>query len=232
MSNLEPSHRRQIERELGRPLVDDELRVVASFEELSEAQRDVLRKLGTRPIGLAFLHTIVPGVREGMKKLDALERAPYRISVPTWGRESGLGRWRFRILPAHGEAPLDTVRRCVDTIVARAEPFGRVERVTTYVPPAELVLHAYVETERGPVEIRPAGGITFRIVDETVELVFLLDTDIHAYVSHQFIDNTALAIVNAPRLAQFLGMLGQELGAHLIESNGLLPADETGFTAR
>lgn len=76
------------------------------------------------------------------------------------------------------------------------------------------------------------AGVTFAIVDGTVELVLLLDADIHAFVTQQYIDNAALAAVNAPRLAQFLAVLREQLHAQLVESNGLLPADETGFTPR
>lgn len=230
--DLQAAHREQIEYELQRPLTEDELRVVASFEELSEAQRDVMRRLGPRPIGVAYLHAVVPGVREAARKLDRLASANHTIKVQAWSQEAGLGGWRFRILPASGETPRETVRRCVDTIVANARPFGRVQAVPSYTPPAELVLDLFVETESGPTVLSSVAGVTFEIVDETVELVLLLDVDIYAYVTRQYIDNAKLATVNAPRLAHFLGVLCNQLHARLIESNGLLPADETGFTAR
>jgi hypothetical protein len=175
---------------------------------------------------------VTPGLREAARKIDRLVSEKYSLRVQAWSHRSGLGRWRFRILPAPGETPLETVRRCVDTIVANARPFGRVEAVPSYVPPAELVLDVFVETEAGPAVLSSVAGVTFAIVDGTVELVLLLDLDIHAFVTQQSIDNAALAAVNAPRLAQFLAVIGEQLHAELVESNGLLPADETGFTAR
>jgi hypothetical protein len=243
--DLTPSFRQQIEYKLGRPLTDDELRVVASYEELTEAHRDVIRRIGEGPLSMAYLVAAIPRIREPSKKLDEIVNGwkwkPFRDPPPapasprspsTWSHLSGLGRWRFRIQPEPGESPLETVRRCVDIIVANARPFGHVEAVPSYVPPAELVLHVFVETEAGPAVLPSMAGITFAIVDGTVELVLLLDVDIHAFVTHQYIDNAALAAVNAPRLAQFLAVLHEQLHAELVESNGLLPADETGFTAR
>src|SRR5688500_6572955 len=75
--------------------------------------------------------------------------------------------------PTPGETPLQTVRRCVDTIVANARPFGRVEAVPSDLPPAELVLDVFVEAEAGPAVLSSVAGVTFAIVDGTVEIVLL-----------------------------------------------------------
>lgn len=244
--DLTPSFREQIEYKLGRPLTNDELRVVPAYEALTEAHRDVIRHIGEGPLGMAYLCAAVPRIREPSRMLDKIVNGwkwkPFRDPPPTstsersspsaWPRVSGLGRWRFKILPAPEKTPLETVRRCVDVIVENARPFGRVQAVPSYLPPAELVLDVFVETESGPAVLSSVAGVTFAIVDRTVELVLLLDVDIHAFVTQQYIDNAALAVVNAPRLAQFLAVLREHLHAELVESNGLLPADDTGFAAR
>lgn len=216
----------------GQPLRGQQDDLPEGVEALSDGHRAVIRRLGPSPLGVAYLGAVVPGIRDASRLADEIANGGNWIKVQAWSRESGLGRWRFQLPCISGESTLEAVRRSVDVIVANSAPFGRVQAVPSYVPPAELVLDAFVETEQGPAVLDAVAGVTFQIVEEAVELVFLLDVDIYARVTRQYIDNAKLASVNAPRLTHFLGVLCNQLHARLIESNGLLPADETGFRAR
>ena len=62
MTTLEPSHREQIERELGRPLIPSELVEHDTLDELDDPEREVARQLATRQLVLCtlYLRALVP----------------------------------------------------------------------------------------------------------------------------------------------------------------------------
>lgn len=229
---LEPLRRAQIEEQLGRSLTEDELSVVSSVDELSEAHREIIRRLGTRPLGMVYLSAVVPYVREKMRTIDRIINEKNWVTVQAWSQEPGLGRWRFRIQLQDQEDILSTLVRCIDVIAAKAPPFGRVQSVPYGEVPSELILDLFVETKQGSRWLPAAAKITFEVIDRTIELVLILDVDIHAFVTLTYIDNATLAATNAPRLQSFLSVLRNELHAQLIECGGVLPTDENGFSAR
>lgn len=229
-NDLDPSYRWQIEQQIGRPLKEDELRVVTSVEELSEAQRDIIRQLGPRPLGALYLGAVAPRVPEKMKVLDRIANGRNWHTIQAWSREPGLGRWRFHIEPFAGETPRQAVSRCIHVVSANVGAFGYAQSVPSRDNPAELILDACVETDEGPKMLSAAGTITFAIVENAVELILVLDVDIHAFVTLRNIDNADLAATNAPRLAALLSMLREQLHARFVDSTGVLPADVTGFT--
>jgi len=235
MGKLEPSHRRKIESLLGRSLTEEELRPAASAAALSEPQRQIGRYLRNRGavLGIVYVQAIVPGISFGEAKnvADDVDRDRTAFTITPWSLGAGLGRWRFRIAPAQ-EPPAELIRRCTTFVRDNAEPFGRVRTTWGDDRLAVLILDLNVQTEQGPQTLLSAGTIILTSDAGDVDLVFELDVDIYAAAPWRHLDNATLAAANAPRLTKFLSMLRDGLNARLVASDGLLPANESGFMPR
>jgi hypothetical protein len=213
-------HSEQVEAWLGRSITDDELVEVHSLDELTKAQRKVVRSLARHRLNcLLYLRAVIPDItmHDAMPWLDRFEYPVelYREShtAETWCWGSELVTWAYLVSPQPGEDAQDCFRRCV---AFASHKVRRVAAVASFSRRAVVTLDLPVKLDDDEDAWLCRGARLVFDVGERVQLRFTIDVDIYAPTSRGVRpENSALAALNGPRLATLLKVTEGALGACL-----------------